>query len=258
MKKTLSGNNVIITAIICATVIIVAIICFLYFYPTKSGSGKKHREATTDIVSKTTGASHTAGHMYPGDINNPDSRFHSFDWLSERKLEISDISGLSAGDLRLLRNAIFAKHGYRFSSADLTGYFSRYSWYTPSRSDVSSQLSSIERANIDLISRYEGKGTKTTASSSSAKVSNVSFANDYSDIVCYTRLDDSDIAGLTKAEIRILRNTIYARHGRSFKSSDLNNYFRGFSWYRPYRSEVPPTELSAIEKHNIDLLSRYE
>ncbi len=86
----------------------------------------------------------------------------------------------------------------------------------------------------------------------------VTFANDYSDIVCYSRLTDADVAGLSKSEIRILRNTIYARHGRSFKSSDLNNYFRGFSWYNPYRSEVPPSELSAIEKHNINLLSKYE
>lgn len=257
MKKENSNNGVIITAIICATVIVLAIACFLFFYLTKSadetGSG-------TDAAIENFEANEPA-RAYPGDRDNPDSRFHSFDWLSLSRLEAADLSGLSAGDLRLLRNAIFAKHGKRFESKDLNEYFSRFPWYQPRKSDVTSELSKNELYNIDFIARYEGgNGRRATndTGASSRRVANVSFANDYSDIVCNVALTDADVAGLSRSEIRILRNTIYARHGRTFKSADLNNYFRGFSWYRPYRKEVPPSELNSTEKHNIALFSKYE
>ncbi|MCB7059824.1 YARHG domain-containing protein, partial [Eggerthella lenta] len=42
-----------------------------------------------------------------------------------------------------------------------------------------------------------------------------------------------ELAGLTAEELRIARNEIYARHGRWFKSEDLNRYFRKKSWYEP-------------------------
>lgn len=46
----------------------------------------------------------------------------------------------------------------------------------------------------------------------------------------YTQEELSD---LTREELRIARNEIYARHGRKFKSDDLNSYFSGKSWYQP-------------------------
>ncbi len=89
-------------------------------------------------------------------------------------------------------------------------------------------------------------------------LSNVGFTDDYSDIVCYNYLTDADLRGLSKSQLRILRNTIYARHGRKFKSKDLQNYFNGFSWYTPRYDEISPSSLSAVEKHNIQLIQRYE
>lgn len=40
-----------------------------------------------------------------------------------------------------------------------------------------------------------------------------------------------ELPELTQEELRIARNEIYARHGRTFKSDDLNQYFTGKSWY---------------------------
>lgn len=40
-----------------------------------------------------------------------------------------------------------------------------------------------------------------------------------------------ELSELTQGELRIARNEIYARHGRTFKSDDLNQYFTGKSWY---------------------------
>ncbi len=41
-----------------------------------------------------------------------------------------------------------------------------------------------------------------------------------------TRLvTDADLAGKSPWELRIMRNEIYARHGRGFNSTDLQEYF---------------------------------
>lgn len=87
---------------------------------------------------------------------------------------------------------------------------------------------------------------------------NIGFTQDYSDYVCYARLTDSDVAGLSSAELRILRNTIFARHGRKFKSADLRNYFSRFDWYTPLYDEISESSLTPIERHNIMLIKKYE
>ena len=37
----------------------------------------------------------------------------------------------------------------------------------------------------------------------------------------------------TPAELRLLRNEVFARHGRTFKSADLQGYFSKQPWYKP-------------------------
>ena len=44
-------------------------------------------------------------------------------------------------------------------------------------------------------------------------------------------LTDADVSGLSKADLRLARNEILARHGRIFNSADLKTYFEGKSWY---------------------------
>ena len=46
-------------------------------------------------------------------------------------------------------------------------------------------------------------------------------------------LTEADLAGLTREELRLARNEIYARHGRKFKDAALNEYFLSKSWYHP-------------------------
>lgn len=42
----------------------------------------------------------------------------------------------------------------------------------------------------------------------------------------------SELAVLTREELRLARNEIYARHGRQFNSDDLNQYFSQRPWYQ--------------------------
>lgn len=186
-----------------------------------------------------------------------ETKSNKYEWLSERLVTASDLEGKSAGDLRLMRNAIFARHGYIFKSDDLKEYFSRFDWYEPRYKDVSNRLSGIEQKNIAYIQRFEGNAS-ASSSQSTARLQNIGMTDDYSDIVCYVKLSESDLQGLSKSELRILRNTIYARHGRKFKSKDLDRYFNSFAWYNGIYDEIPSNWLSDIEKHNITLIQRFE
>ncbi len=92
------------------------------------------------------------------------TRYHSRDYVSTDSdpyawlsgpLSYSDLSGYSKAELRILRNAIYARHGYIFKSADLRNYFSQYSWYVPRSSNVMGSLSYTEKKNVELIRSME-------------------------------------------------------------------------------------------------------
>jgi len=74
---------------------------------------------------------------------------------SERILTDSDLQNISKHDLRIMRNEIFARHGYIFKSDDLKEYFKNQDWYTPKYEDVNSMLTSIEKKNIEFIKSHE-------------------------------------------------------------------------------------------------------
>ncbi|MBA5762478.1 YARHG domain-containing protein [Vibrio sp. 404] len=72
---------------------------------------------------------------------------------SLRLLTQEELQGYNSQELRLMRNEIFARHGYRFKSQDLTRFFSEKSWYKPTTTEVT--LSSIEAENVKLIKSLE-------------------------------------------------------------------------------------------------------
>lgn len=70
-------------------------------------------------------------------------------------------------------------------------------------------------------------------------------------------LSSDFVSNLTKADIFILRNSIFARHGFAFRDKQLRIYFEHFDWYMPVFGDVK-NELTDVEKRNIDLLIRFE
>ncbi len=68
----------------------------------------------------------------------------------------------------------------------------------------------------------------------------------------------SDIRYLDRGQVRVLKNSIYARHGYIFRDSALRAYFNSLYWYRGYRKSVPSKELNKVEQYNIEFLRRYE
>lgn len=62
---------------------------------------------------------------------------------------------MSKHDLKIMRNEIFARHGYIFKTSEMKSYFSTQSWYYGRYDDVSSLLSDLEHKNVALIKSYE-------------------------------------------------------------------------------------------------------
>ncbi|QXP59515.1 YARHG domain-containing protein [Olleya sp. HaHaR_3_96] len=72
-----------------------------------------------------------------------------------------------------------------------------------------------------------------------------------------TVLKKDTIENLKKGDLTIIRNTIYARHGYSFKNRPLRIFFDAQPWYIPVHTDIK-SDFTAIEKENIKLLLIYE
>lgn len=70
-----------------------------------------------------------------------------------------DLEGLTAEELRIARNEIFARHGRIFASEDLNEYFNSKDWYTPMIEaedfDDEAMLNEYEKVNATFIREYE-------------------------------------------------------------------------------------------------------
>ncbi len=78
-----------------------------------------------------------------------------YPFASHRILIYDDIKNLSQYDLRIMRNEIYARHGYIFQNNEMKYYFTSQSWYSPKYNDVNFLLSATEKYNIDFIKQYE-------------------------------------------------------------------------------------------------------
>ncbi|COQ13887.1 Predicted membrane protein [Streptococcus pneumoniae] len=70
------------------------------------------------------------------------------------------------------------------------------------------------------------------------------------------KLTSADLTYLSKEQLKIARNEIYARHGHIFQTKDMQAYFAKQSWYRenPYFTGT----LTDIETYNIELIKSRE
>lgn len=79
--------------------------------------------------------------------------------VDSRYLTEGELTAMPLQALRYARNEIFARHGRKFDSAELAGWFNQQSWYQGTISGDSfndSVLNSYEKANADLVARIEG------------------------------------------------------------------------------------------------------
>ena len=86
-----------------------------------------------------------------------------------------------------------------------------------------------------------------------------SKTDDYS-LLSYKRVTDADLVGKTAFQLDIMRNSLFARHGRRFNDTALQNYFNNQPWYHPiYSPKAFPNDLlSPLEQQNTAYILNYQ
>jgi hypothetical protein len=77
--------------------------------------------------------------------------------LNREIIPNEELTLLNSEQLRILRNSIYAYHGYEFRSADLRNYFSRQNWYRINNNFTENIFSENERTNLENIIREESR-----------------------------------------------------------------------------------------------------
>lgn len=71
------------------------------------------------------------------------------------------------------------------------------------------------------------------------------------------KLTQADVESKSVSELWILRNSIFAKYGRTFKTYELHALFMKQSWYKPSEN-FKQSDLSEIDLYNINLLVNQE
>ena len=75
--------------------------------------------------------------------------------ITSMLLNTTYLAQFSKSDLRLMRNEILARRGWKFQSKDLQEHFGKQKWYKPVADNNTIKLSIIEQTNVQLIKSEE-------------------------------------------------------------------------------------------------------
>ncbi|MBO2009455.1 YARHG domain-containing protein [Hymenobacter negativus] len=95
-----------------------------------------------------------------GTKSNPIKDYYQGEYpqASYQVLQVAALNKYSKAQLVLMRNEVFARYGYIFSTANgMLAHFKKQDWYDPSTTDVSRLLTEIEKKNIALLKASEAK-----------------------------------------------------------------------------------------------------
>ncbi|MEO8666197.1 MAG: YARHG domain-containing protein [Ignavibacteria bacterium] len=80
---------------------------------------------------------------------------------SNTLLKKENVENMFKGDLEVIRNSIYARHGYSFKNRKIRYFFDNaVDWYMPVSTDVRNELTELELKNIDMLKRYEDHAGK--------------------------------------------------------------------------------------------------
>lgn len=177
--------------------------------------------------------------------------------LNEQQLEDKTLE-----ELALLRNEIFARHGYVFTSNVLQLYFNNQNWYNPKNNNSAIKLSKIETDNVNLLKSIENK-KQAQRNAAIADLKKLSRAVKNNDNTTVTQMIGSEISDdlkramnsidinemqwnngkalykiiidngyqISESSIYIEKDTITIKTGYSGHSEIMNEFYDGFSDY---------------------------
>ena len=73
---------------------------------------------------------------------------------SKQKLSEKELKNLRKLDLEIIKNAVFARHGYSFKKETYRYFFEQTDWYIPVSNNVDDDLSPMEKENVALLNRF--------------------------------------------------------------------------------------------------------
>jgi hypothetical protein len=187
-----------------------------------------------DLIRIAEAAKHTT--IQPGDMR----------YWRERAIPARKLGKHSAAEWKVLTAEVEAIHGKRFDEEPwLQKYFEERYWYFPSEKYDPKKLSAVERKNLEILSGAEKKQRKVALLPGDMEL----FEN--------RNVSEQMLRGLSLHELRLLRNEIYARHGRIFRTDWLSQYFWNQPWYTPDEN-FKDEQLSANDKLNVETIVKYE
>lgn len=146
----------------------------------------------------------------------------------------------------VLASEIEAIHGKRFDDQPwLQQYFDERYWYKPADQYNPKTLSALERKNLELIDTIRRQQRHVAIAPGDMEL--------FEDKLITERM----LHGLSLHELRLLRNEIYARHGRIFKTLWIQQYFGSQPWYDP-KEDFKDEELTGPDKTNVETIVAYE
>jgi hypothetical protein len=171
-------------------------------------------------------------------------------------LEPSSLQGKNKVILRLMRNSIFAQYGYPFTIKWIRDYFETRTWYRPAAFDAT-KVAAIDTANVQTIQKYENRLNPTSPFGRIERMGPEELKN-LPDIraTLNVPVDESTLKLMTKRELKIFKNSIFAQYGRRFKTPWLQKYFNSRPWYK--RGSFSEALLTKTDRQNVDLVMRYE
>ena len=200
----------------------------------KNSSLNNTERENLDVIRLTEAAQHET--VEPGDM-----RLYQNKALTRRKLGTH-----TNAEWTVLAAEVEAIHGKRFDDDPwLQQYFDERYWYQPAAHYNPKDLSPIELNNLQLIDTIRRQQRKVAIAPGDMEL----FENKV--------ITEAMLRGLSLHELRLLRNEIYARHGRVFKTLWLQQYFGGQAWYDP-NDEFKDEELTGADKTNVETIVAYE
>lgn len=215
-------------------------------------------------------------------------------YYPDRPITEADLAGRTLRELALMRNTIFARAGNSFRKRWLDQYFRAQPWYEPRPKMDPGKLTRLDWQNAGIIAKKEAsipraELQKQAAALQEKKKAGQTTPEDEIELALLSQrvgkwlgseaeqvaeaepdrspLEDprlldrqltrAQLANLSRRDLRILRNMVYARRGYTFKSQMLSEYFYAMEWYEP-DPKYTTKKLTALDWRNIKLIRSVE
>ena len=164
----------------------------------------------------------------------------------DRQIPARKLGKHSGAEWKVLLAEVEAIHGKRFDDEPwLQQYFEERYWYIPNEKYNAKKLTAIERKNLAILSGAQKRQRNVALLPGDMQF----FEN--------KTITPQMLQGLSLHELRLLRNEIYARHGRMFRADWLQQYFYFQPWYNPDEN-FKDESLSGNDKLNVETIVKYE